>query len=910
MTVLGRAWLRLRSILFRRRLEREMQEEMSGHLELAAARLMERGLSAEEARFAAMREFGNVPRLQEDARDARGARWLDALAGDLRFALRHFSRTLGTVAIMVIVLIGGLTISTLLFTFVHAYANNPPPGVELAGDLVRIRGSLDDAEEHERAWRHFSEDEFLELRGLDGHFESIAGWMDANVILGTVDDAERRIQEGRVALVTENWFSVLDVRPALGPGLPTVETGDPSRAAVAVISHTAWAELFGMSPNVIGSTLLVNGHPVTVVGVVPREFTGFPGYNRFQIWMPLSARHLILTHPSGSFRMVARLRDGVSMRTATTAVQAVTARIADANPELAELGPSADVVPLLSANSDPMFEHDVRLMWLTVGFLGLLVLLIACTNVSALLTGLATARRQEIAIRLSLGAARARLIRQLLTESALLAVFAGVVSLLLVWLVLRAAMRMLPGMPFTIGIGWPIVAFTFGIALAVGVLFGLSPALHATRLALGSVLRDSAANVAAARGRLQRGLVVAQIAFTQPIIVLLVAVLVFLVRDFEPLMQSDYADQVITVGLRRMTTALGSTAEETSEAHFRAAFERLRTKLEVTPGVRAVAIGPDPGWDERPYAAHPDDAAGRGSGSAVGVAAMGATDRYFEVMGIPLVRGRVFVPGDIGTTESRRAQTPVIVGSDLARRLWGDADPLGRRILSAVDTASTPRTLEVVGVVEDPRARSRRSDDAYLIYTPPVPRVKVDGPVGAISGGVLVRTAGAGTSLFPALREIARTEAPDMSASIRTLGEIQDENARRWRMITSGLVSAGVIALFLSAIGLYAVVAFSVGRRTREIAVRMAVGARSRQIVHAFVRDGFRLGAFGLAFGLPASLAGLRALMSIDDEIPQVELTSVTLIAAAAVILMAALASWIPARRAALVDPAVTLRHE
>lgn len=907
--MLRRAWLRLRSMLFRRRLEREMQEEMSGHLELAIARLMERGLSAEEARYAALREFGNVARLQEDARDARGARWLDALAGDLRFACRHFARTPGTALVMVIVLIGGLTISTLLFTFVHAYANNPPPGVELADDLVRIRGSLD-AGEDGRGYRLFSEEEFLELRGLDGHFESIAGWMDANVILGTVDDAERRTQEGRVALVTENWFSVLDVRSTLGPGLPPVESGDPSRAAVAVIGHIAWAELFGMSPAVTGSTFLVNGHPVTVVGVAPRAFTGFPGYNRFQIWMPLSARHLILAHPSGSFRMVARLRDGVSMRAATSAVEAVTARVADANPELAELGPSADVAPLLSANSDPMFDRDVRLMWLTVGFLGLLVLLIACTNVSALLTGLATARRQEIAIRLSLGAARARLVRQLLTESALLAIFAGAVSLLLVWLVLRAAMRMLPGMPFTIGITWPIVVFSFGIALAVGVLFGLSPALHATRLALASVLRDSAANATAARGRLQRGLVVAQIAFTQPLIVMLVAVLVFLVRDFDPHMQSDYADQVVTVGLRRVTTATGSTADEAGAAHFRASFERLRAKLESTPGVRAVAIGPGHGWDDRPYVAHPDDAVGRGSGSAVRVAAMEATERYFEVMGIPLLRGRLFAPPDMSTLESRRSQMPVIVGSELARRLWGAADPLGRRLLSAVDTASTPRTLVVVGVVDDPRARSRDRDDAHLIYVPPAPRPAGEGPVTAIASGLLVRTAGAGASLIPALREIARAETPDMSATIRTLGEIQDENARRWRMITSGLVSAGVIALFLSAIGLYAVVAFAVGRRTREIAVRMAVGARGGQIVHAFVRDGLRLGAIGLAFGLPASLAGLRALMSIDNDIPQVELTPVTLIAAAGVILMAALASWIPARRAARVDPAVTLRHE
>ena len=900
MMAFQRALLRLRSIIFRRRLEREMQEEMAGHLDRAAERYMVRGMSAGDARVAARREFGNLPYLQEQARDARGATWIEALRGDLRFAFRHFARTPGTTVTMLIVLVGGLTISTLLFTWVHAYANNPPPGVALADDLVRIRGSLD-AGEGGRGSRHFGEEEFLEYRRLTGQFAGVAGWRDAHAVVGSADQDERGTRDARVSFVTENWFSVLGVRPALGPGLPAMESSDASRATVAVISHGTWVDLLDGSPSAIGSTVLVNGHAVTVVGVAPRDFPGFPGYQRIQLWMPLAARHVVLSQPPADFRAVARLRDGVRHGAATTAVSAVAERAATQRPELARLGPSADVVPLLSANSDPMFDRDVKLMSLTVGLLGLLVLLIACTNVSALLTGLATARRQEIAIRLSLGAARGRLIRQLLTESALLATIAGATALFLVWAILRAVTRLIPGMPFAIGITWPVLAFTFGIALAVGAAFGLSPALHATRLALGSVLRDSAAMVGASRGRLQRALVVAQIAFTQPLIVLIVALLLFLLRNYQPALQTDYADQVVTVSVRRLSSP-GAVGDSVFEQLIRTDLERLRAKFESTPGVRSVATGAGHGWDARPYVVHGDDAGSATLRGVVELQAATATSEYFDVMGIPLVRGRAFAPGDVGTTDARFAETPVILPSDLARRLWGTADPLGRRLQMAVDTGTSPRSLLVVGVVDDPLARARRREVAYRIYVPPLP--------GAPVGGMIMRTSGAGSSLLPVLREIARAEVPDMVVRLSTLQEFHDQNARTFRMIAGGITAAGAIALLLSAVGLYAVVAFAVGQRTREIAVRIAVGARGQQVVNRFIGDGLRLSAIGLVIGLPVSLVGLNALMSAVSDIPSVPIPAVTTIAMMGVIIVAAAASWLPARHAASVDPAVTLRHE
>lgn len=906
-----RPWVR--SMLLRRRLEREMQEEMAEHIERSTARLVARGLPAEEARREALREFGNVACLQEEARDARGWRWLDALAADLRFALRQFARRPLPTVTMFVVLAVGMSISTLLFSYVHSYAVQPPPGVALDDDLVRIRGSQG-AGADGRVYRAFSDEEFLEYRRLGGQFSAVAGWTDALVGLDVGDDPERSGLAARVSFVTENYFPVLGLRPVLGPGLPAADPGDPSAAAVAVIGYATWERVFGRSPDVIGSTVAVNGVPVTVVGVAPERFIGMGQISRLTLWMPLASRPLVLPGATGGFRAAARLRPGVGRGAATAAAQVVAARAAAAPGGIRAFDPATgrvaraaepftEVVPLLGTNGDPMFERDVRLMSLLVGLLGLLVLLVTCTNVSALLTGLATARRQEIAVRLSLGAARSRLVRQLLTESALLAFAAAAGALGIVWLVLRTVVGLIPEFPLEMGINWPVTLFTFGVALAVGVLFGLSPALHATRLGIAGALRDSSASIAAARARLQRGLVVAQIAFTQPLVVLLAAVLLLVFDSYQPQGRTESADRLARLTLQPATPITGASRDDAgSEDRLRATMQRLAGRLRDTPGVAAAVVDGGAAPELGAYTVHPDEAGASASRSVVRLSGARAAEGYFGLMGIPVLRGRELGPRDAGAASSPDGETAVVIGADLARRLWAGADPIGRRLSAAGDSAGGARTLVVVGVVRDPRAESGAAGQGYRVFLPP--------DTSQPSTTLLLRSAGAAGPLVPAIHQLVRETAPGTRFRVRTLAEIEDEQRRSFHLLAGGVSAAGLLALLLAAIGLYAVVALSVSQRTAEIAVRIAVGARTRQIVRRFVGDGLRLCALGLAIGLPVGLLGLRALLAADDTVRDVSLPVVTMIAALGVVLVATAAAWIPARRAASVDPAVTLRCE
>jgi predicted permease len=526
----------------------------------------------------------------------------------------------------------------------------------------------------------------------------------------------------------------------------------------------------------------------------------------------------------------------------------------------------------------------------------LLILLITCTNVSALLAGLGVARRREIAVRLALGASRRRVVRQLVTETVMLAMAAGALALFVIWLLVRLFDANIPDLH--IEIDGRAVAFTFSLALVAGVLFGLSPALHATRRVLQEALKDSSGVVAARRLRLQSSLVVAQIAFTQPALLAMGTLLLEMRSDLRELRAQPYADRILEVrfNVNPRYGLLDDHREQT--------LVRLQERLAAVPGVEGVVRQENS--DSLDVEVHPDDTVpGLERTTPQQVRGIGAPAGYFSLMSIAFARGRDFDAAERSHEHGERAgldNGAVVIGSRLAHRLWGGADAVGRRLVSAGPNLRGIRTFTVVGVVDDATTGAPEGEGRGAAIF--MPRVYT-------TGHLLVRTSGPAEQLLPTIRRAAADEAPALPiVAAHTLAAVEASERRSAVTAISAAGGTGALALLLSAIGLYAVVAFAVGQRIREIGIRMALGAERRHVVGLFVRHGVRLCLFGLAIGLALGIGGVRVISAVEGNEPPTGFLGLSALVAAFVIGVALLASWIPARRAARIDPLEALRVE
>ena len=891
-----RAILWFRSMFLRRRLEREMQEEMSLHIERATERYVRRGMSRADAVIAARREFGNFDYIEEAARDARGMRWIDALRSDVRFALRHFRRTPFTTATMIVVLALGIGVNVGLFGVIHSVTTLPGPAIPRDAALVRIRGLALSPSANRSFARPMSYPEVVAYSGQRQLFSSVAATIGGVGMLSTVG-AERTPSRAGMTYTSDNFFALLRVGPQLGTLAGTTPlSADAGDALRAVIGHTVWQDLFDGATDVVGRTLRVNGVPVTVVGVMPPKFRGTVDAGpEHRVWLPLAAYpliersslHAFASADSALFHAVARLQPGISRTEATPVVKAVAARAISQMTELPDRSiATADVAPLLPFNVDPQNDRNIRLVTAGVGAVTLLLLLVTCTNVSSLLVGMALARRREIAVRLSLGAGRPRLIAQLLTESVLLALAAGALALAVIvsfiaYIDARAPEAMIGE---HIVFDWRATLFTCGVALLTAVLFGLSPALHATRLALADVLKDAGAAVSGSRSRLQRALVVAQITLTQPLLVAL-AVTALIgyaeLRQYRPAPDDDRRVEMyfeVTRGARHADAVLGELG-------------RIRERLAAVPGV--VAVAPET-YDITRRMVLPE------TGSSLLPDTMFVSTRlavpgYLAVHDVPIIRGRDFAAADLDSLPAA-----VILDDKFARALFGDMDPIGRRISLLGD----PLPKTIVGVVDEEQTRVLRGGRQG------VPLVFLSTPrTGIMTNWMLVRTAGPGAALIPALRAAATAEVPQLALRFAYTRETRRaDNMRELLQIGAALGIGGAITLLLSAIGLYAVVAVAVNQRTREIGIRTALGARRLQVAALFFRSGLRLSVFGLLIGLPLSLLALQVFGDFRGDLTR--MLTLAGFVGGGVLFVASLATWIPARRAAGIDPLQALRSE
>jgi putative ABC transport system permease protein len=895
--------LLLRSVFRRARVEQELDDEIRDHIDRRVAEDVARGVPREQARQAALRAFGGIEQSKEACRDVRRVNVIEHTVQDVRFAFRHFARAPIATPTMIGIFALGIGFSTALLLFVESFVSGPVPGIPQQESLVRIRG-IDRARPGHAIGREFSYPEYREYAAQRTLFSGVAAWTSSDIVFD-VSGREPNSQSGAATYVTGNYFQVLGLRPRLGAGLPIdANDADAAPPLVAVISHVLWERHFARSRDVIGRTLKVNGLTVTIVGVAPHRFAGArTGGSQMRVWLPLSTRpqlqrtaSTLASYDDARFGLAARLQPGVRPEHAGPTVEAIAERAAQQTTMTKAVVASTDVVPLLAGNYFPPSGGDEGPS--AGSFIALifpvLVLLITCTNVSALLAGLGVARRREIAVRLALGAGRGRIVRQLVTETVLLAIAAGALALFVIWLLLRLFDAGIPDLEIVID--WRSIAFTFSLALVAGLLFGFSPALHATRLAVQEALKDSAGVTVSRRLRLQSCLVVAQIAFTQPALLAMGALLLDMRSDLRELPTQPFADRILEMHFN-VNPRYGALDEERERT-----LVRLRERLAAVPGVAGVVRQEhDDSFDVE---VHPADAvAGLELASPLQVLAIAAPDGYFPLMGISFVRGRDFDAAERREERGQRAGTSdgaIVIGTRVARRLWGGGDAIGRRLVSVTPNRRGIRTFTIVGVVDDATTGTRESDVARLFM-----------PDVHTTGHLLVRTHGPAEHLLPTIRAAAADEAPALPiVAARTLAAGEATVRRSVVTAITAAGGTGALALLLSAIGLYAVVAFAVGQRVREIGIRTALGAESRQVVSLFVRRGLRLCLVGLVLGLALGIGGVRVISALEGREPPTGTLSLAALVAVFVIGVALLASWIPARRAARIDPLEALRVE
>ena len=901
--------LRLRSVLRRARVEQELDDEIRDHIDRRVAEDIARGVAPEQARQAALAAFGGIEQSKEACREVRGVTMIEHTVQDLRFAARRFARAPIATATMIGIFALGIGFSTALFLFVQSFVNGPVPGIPRDESLVRIRG-IDRSRPGRAIGREFSYPEYREYAAQRTLFSGVAAWTSSDIVF---DAGTRQAspQSGAATYVTGNYFQVLGLRPAAGAGLPmAANDADAAPSLVAVISHVMWERHFERSPGVIGRVMKVNGVAVTIVGVAPRRFAGArTGGSQMRVWLPLSTRpqlqrtaSTLSSYDDARFGLAARLQPGVRADQTRSIVEAIAARAARETAESTRRVASTDVVPLIASNYFPPSGADEGASagpFITLMF-PVLVLLITCTNVSALLAGLGVARRREIAVRLALGAGRRRVVRQLVTETVMLAMAAGALGLFVIWLLLRLFDASIPDL--AIEIDWRSITLTFSLALVAGLLFGFAPALHATRLALQDALKDSAGVVVARRLRLQSWLVVAQIAFTQPALLSMGALLLEMRSDLRDLSEQPYADRLAELhfNVNPRYGPLDDAREQT--------LVRLQERLAAVPGVAGVVRQEHN--DSFDVDVHPADGVpGLELASPLQVRTIAAPAGYFPLMSLSFVRGR-----DFDATE-RTQDGAIVIGSSLARRLWGGVDAIGRRVVSISPTMRGIRTFSVVGVVDD-ATTGERDGERHGGRHPELPGTRGDGARIFMSrvhttGHLLIRTRGPAEQVLPAIRQAAADEAPALPVvASRTLAAVEAAERRSVVTAITAAGGTGALALLLSAIGLYAVVAFAVGQRAREIGIRMALGAESRQVVRLFLRRGLSLCLFGLVIGLALGVAGVRAISALQGNGPPTGTLALSALVAVFVIGVALLASWIPARRAARIDPLEALRVE
>ena len=791
---------------------------------------------------------------------------MDSLVQDVRYAVRLLVRQPGFTAVAVLTLALGIGANTAIFSVVYSVLLKPLPYID--ADRVVVA--------------NISVPDYRDLKETNQAFDVTAIWASNQYSLKAGDETETLLG----ATVSPNFFAMLG-QPMLGRAFSESEDHE----ALVVLSYDLWRRRFGAAPEVLGRAIELGGLSYTIVGVMPREFE-FPD-SEFKLWVTFGSAMAVTPQQAENrqlriFRLLAHLRPSVSFEQAQAEMDAFARRQADQYPKTNE-GVGLRLTPLYER-----IVGDVRtplfVLLATVG----LVLLIACANVANLMLARTTAREREMAIRAAIGAGRWRVARQLLTESVLLAILGAALGVLLAVWGIGALRSLQPGnVPrlSSISLSMPVLLFTLSLSVVTGMLFGLAPALHASRINLVDMLKEGGRGLSARRWgrRMRAGLVVGEIALS--LVVLVAAGL--LVKSFSQMLRSDagfVADNVLTLNLELFRF---------DDPQRRAQVAReVIARLEQLPGVEAVgaATGLPPVTPQRGtrFAVSGVEITEPGADGAYFIA---ATPNYFRALGTPLIAGREFDERDADGTP-----LVAIINQRMARQLFAGESPIGRQ-LKLINPEQSADWRTIVGVVGDIKYQGLDSEVQQTIYTPfpqtPFPWAYT-----------MVRATGEPAALIASIRGAVGSVDPKISAvSLRPMRQLVSQSVAQPRFNMSLLAAFALLALVLAAVGLYGVMSYLVTQRTREVGIRMALGAARADVLRLVVGQGLKLALGGIALGLAGALAATRVIASllygVSATDPMTFFVISLLLAAVAVV-----ACLIPALRATRVDPMIALRYE
>ena len=806
---------------------------------------------------------------------------MESLVSDVRYAVRNLLRRPGFTIIAVITLALGIGANTAIFSAINALLLNPLPFPE----LDRIVAVWDKQPAHGVVHNEVAFANFLDLKAQSKSFEQLAlyRWWSPNL---TGIESPERIQG---FLVTANYFDALGVKPIMGRTF-VAEENQPGKDAVAIITYSLWQRRFGGDPDILNKTITINTIVRKVVGVMPEHFN-FPKGG--EVYAPIAMTpELMKSRGSHSFYIIGRLNRGTSIASAQADIDSIMARLAQQYPET-NTGWGATAFPLVA---DTVHTYDTPL-WIMMGAVGF-VLLIACANVANLMLARASGRQKEIALRTALGASRWRIVRQLLTESVIVALVGGALGVLIgFWGInaLRAgdpgeASKFAPGW-YQLGINAPVLFFTLALSLVSGIVFGLAPALQASKTNLNDSLKEGGRQTGGSSHRLRSSLVVFEFALS---LVLLVGA-GLLARSFLSLLKTDPGfnpDHVLTMNL---TLPMLKYKEEAQRAAF---YSDLVQRVKTFPGVESAAVvnylplGGSNSSDSYLVEGEPEPPPGQENDGRYRV----ASPDYFRTMQISIVRGRGF------TDQDKAGATPVVmVNEAFVRKHWPNQDPIGKRIRFYGPLERAP-WMEVIGVIADVK---------HELNLPVTPEYYLPYAQDAWPGMVLVaKTSVEPASLAGALRRQVWSIDKDQPVfDVKTMQEVRSTSVAVYSFSSVMLGIFAFVALLLASIGIYGVMAFAVAQRTQEIGIRIALGARNVDVLKLVVTHGMKLALIGMLVGLGGSWALTRFMEKLLVGVQATDVLTFSLVSVC-LLIAAFVACYVPARRATRVDPLVALRYE